>query len=74
MEWTEYSKKKPENSRLCYVTNTKKGPYCFIAIYYSENDTFEEYATDRSYPQRPALEITHWVELPHPPLTNKKSN
>ena len=64
-EWISVKEGKPEQDGLVYVTNTKAGVHCYMALYYKGHDFFQEY-NPQQY-QNPPIEVTHWVYLPTAP-------
>ncbi len=56
---------KPVIHCMCYVCNIRSGSHCFVAIYDPHCDIFTEY--DPHVYFHPALDVTHYVQLPWPP-------
>lgn len=64
-KWISYAKQKPNKDDLyCWVMNTRKGAYGFIAVWHQRGEYFEY---DRGHSHlNPALDVTHWYPLPIP--------
>lgn len=63
-EWIDFSVEKPKEPCLCWVMNSRRGAYGFVALW---NDKYEyfEYQMGSSH-LNPALDVTHYVVLPWP--------
>lgn len=63
MEWNDVKEIKPDRDIVCYVYNCRWGG-AFQAIYHKSDDVFVQY--DPKMHDHPCLDVTHWIELPHP--------
>lgn len=62
MDWFCIKDKKPDKDITAYVTNIKAGVNCYVALYNKDCDYFILY--NPSIYEKPAIEVTHWMELP----------
>lgn len=67
IEWKTIKKDgKPQEPCMCWINNIRAGTECHIAIYDPIRDIFKEY-NPQSY-SHPALEVTHYVQIPYAPM------
>jgi|WetSurMetagenome_2_1015567.scaffolds.fasta_scaffold1031675_1 hypothetical protein len=66
MEWISVKDRKPATDLVAYVCNVNFGYACWVALYSTYNDTFQ--LSSPSLSTNPPMEITHWIELPIPPV------
>lgn len=66
--WYDIREEKPTHDQLCYVTCTKRGSYCFVALYNATYDYFTQWPYRSCCGSEPAIEVTHWMYLPEAPF------
>jgi hypothetical protein len=64
-EWISMKDKQPTREHShCWVMNTRRGAYGFVAMWYNDNKYFQ---LDGGHSHlSPALDVTHWYPLPIP--------
>lgn len=68
IKWIDVKDKKSEQDCTAYVMNCRSGMDAFIVLYQKRYDIWKIY--DPKAYHHPCVDVTHWVELPYPFITD----
>jgi len=75
-QWISVDTAQPENMQevLIYAVGvSKEYPHVIVvAQYHKEANEFNQYDLEVDYYCQPTVDVTHWMPLPQPPITNRK--